>query len=170
MSNNTAFLVGFMGSGKSSILDVLKLNTEINTIDLDDIVLEESEDHIESIEQLFNTYGEEYFRNCEVKAFQKVYKNSNTVLSLGGGSMISPPIKSAVLESDYSFYLKNDFKSLWENIKDSNRPLVSTGKHNVKKIYHERLDTYEQCNNTVDMSKLSFQEACEIIINRLGWI
>ena len=46
MSNNTAFLVGFMGSGKSSILDILKLNTEINTIDLDDIVLEESEDHI----------------------------------------------------------------------------------------------------------------------------
>jgi shikimate kinase len=106
MSNNTAFLVGFMGSGKSSILDILKLNTEINTIDLDDIVLEESEDHIESIEDLFSKYGEEYFRNCEVKAFQKVYQNSNTILSLGGGSMISKPIKSAVLKSDYSFYFK----------------------------------------------------------------
>lgn len=170
MSNNTAFLVGFMGSGKSSILDILKLNTEINTIDLDDIVLEESEDHIESIEDLFIKYGEEYFRNCEVKAFQKVYQNSNTILSLGGGSMISTPIKSAVLKSDYSFYLKNEFKSLWENIKDSNRPLVSTGKHNVKKLYYERLDTYKQCNNTIDMSKRSFQEASEIIINRIGWI
>ena len=44
MSSNTAFLVGFMGSGKSSILNILKLNTEIQTIDLDDIVLSESND------------------------------------------------------------------------------------------------------------------------------
>ena len=69
-----------------------------------------------------------------------------------------------------SFYLKNEFKNLWENIKDSKRPLVSTGKDNVKKIYYERLDTYKQCHNTIDMSKLNFQEASEIIINRLGWI
>ena len=170
MLSNTAFLVGFMGSGKSSILDILKLNPEINTIDLDEIVLQESEHHVENIQDLFNKYGEEYFRNCEVKAFQRVYQNSNTVFSLGGGSMISTPIKSTVLKSDYSFYLKNEFKNLWENIKDSKRPLVSTGKDNVKKIYYERLDTYKQCHNTIDMSKLNFQEASEIIINRLSWI
>ena len=49
MSSNTAFLIGFMGSGKSSILNILKLNTEIHTIDLDDIVLKESKDDLESI-------------------------------------------------------------------------------------------------------------------------
>ena len=98
MSNKTAFLAGFMGSGKSSVLNILKLNTEIHTFDLDDIVLSESKDDIESIEQLFEKYGEEYFRDCELKAFQKIYQNSNTVVSLGGGSMISKPIKSAVLK------------------------------------------------------------------------
>ena len=99
MSNKTAFLAGFMCSGKSSVLNILKLNTEIHTFDLDDIVLSESKDDIESIEQLFEKYGEEYFRDCELKAFQKIYQNSNTVVSLGGGSMISKPIKSAVLKS-----------------------------------------------------------------------
>ena len=84
MSNKTAFLAGFMGSGKSSVLNILKLNTEIHTFDLDDIVLSESKDDIESIEQLFEKYGEEYFRDCELKAFQKIYQNSNTVVSLGG--------------------------------------------------------------------------------------
>ena len=69
-----------MGSGKSSILNILKLNTEIHTIDLDDIVLKESKDDLESIEQLFEKHGEEYFRDCEVKAFQKIYQNPNTVI------------------------------------------------------------------------------------------
>ena len=170
MSSNTAFLVGFMGSGKSSILNILKLNTEIHTIDLDDIVLSESKDDLESIEQLFEKHGEEYFRDCEVKAFQKIYQNPNTVVSLGGGSMISKPIKSAVLKSEHTFYLKNEFENLWENIKDSKRPLVSTGKDNVMKIYLERLHTYKHCKNTIDMSKHSLQEASEIIINRLGWV
>ena len=128
MSSNTAFLVGFMGSGKSSILNILKLNTEIHTIDLDDFVLSESKDDLESIEQLFEKHGEEYFRDCEVKAFQKIYQNPNTVVSLGGGSMISSPIKSAVLKSERAFYLKNEFENLWKNIKDSKRPLVTTGK------------------------------------------
>ena len=123
MSSNTAFLVGFMGSGKSSILNILKLNTEIHTIDLDDIVLKESKDDLESIEQLFEKHGEEYFRDCEVKAFEKIYQNSNTVVSLGGGSMISSPIKSAVLKSEHTFYLKNEFENLWKNIKDSKTDL-----------------------------------------------
>ena len=135
MSSNTAFLVGFMGSGKSSILNILKLNTEIHTIDLDDIVLSESKDDLESIEQLFEKHGEEYFRDCEVKAFQKIYQNPNTVISLGGGSMISSPIKSEVLKSEHTFYLKNEFENLWKNIIDSKRPLVASGKDNVMKIY-----------------------------------
>ena len=170
MSSNTDFLVGFMGSGKSSILNILKLNTEIHTIDLDDIVLKESRDDLESIEQLFEKHGEEYFRDCEVKAFQKIYQNPNTVISLGGGSMISSPIKSEVLKSEHTFYLKNEFENLWKNIEDSKRPLVSSGKDNVMKIYLERLDTYKHCKNTIDMTIHSLQEASEIIINRLGWI
>ena len=170
MSSNTAFLVGFMGSGKSSILNILKLNTEIHTIDLDDIVLRESKDDLESIQQLFEKHGEEYFRDCEVKAFQKIYQNPNTVISLGGGSMISSPIKSEVLKSEHTFYLKNEFENLWKNIEDSKRPLVSSGKDNVMKIYLERLDTYKHCKNTIDMTIHSLQEASEIIINRLGWI
>ena len=84
--------------------------------------------------------------------------------------MTSSHIKAVVVKSDHAFYLKNEFNNLWENIKNSKRPLVSTGKDNVKKIYHERLDTYKQCKNTIDMSAQNLQEASEAIINRLGWI
>tara|TARA_B110000495_G_scaffold46904_1_gene38937 strand:+ start:671 stop:1183 length:513 start_codon:yes stop_codon:yes gene_type:complete len=170
MSSNTAFLVGFMGSGKSSILNLIKHNSEINTIDLDEAVLRDNKGNAKSIEELFNQYGEEYFRIQEVKAFEEIYKYPNTIISLGGGSMTSSHIKAVVVKSDHAFYLKNEFNNLWENIKNSKRPLVSTGKDNVKKIYHERLDTYKQCKNTIDMSAQNLQEASEAIINRLGWI
>ena len=75
MSSNTAFIVGFMGSGKSSVLDLIKKNTEINTIDLDQAVLEDNTTGVESVEELFNRYGEEYFRIHEVKAFEKIFKS-----------------------------------------------------------------------------------------------
>lgn len=169
MSSNTAFIVGFMGSGKSSVLDLIKKNTEINTIDLDQAVLEDNTTGVESVEELFNRYGEEYFRIHEVKAFEKIFKNSNTVISLGGGSMTSISIKNTVINSDKSFYLENEFKNLWQNIKESNRPLVATGEDNVKKIYQDRLDIYKQCKNTIDMSKLSLEEASEAIVYQLGW-
>jgi hypothetical protein len=36
-------------------------------------------------------------------------------------------------------------------------------------IYHNRLKSYEQCRNIVDMSKHSLQEASKIIVAQLGW-
>ncbi len=38
------------------------------------------------------------------------------------------------------------------------------------KIYNERLDSYEQCKNTIDMSNSSLKEASKLIVSQLGWI
>ncbi len=73
-------------------------------------------------------------------------------------------------QSKQSFYLQNEFINLWENIKNTNRPLVATGIDNVKMIYNERLESYEQCSNTIDMSTTSLQEASKIIVRKLGWV
>lgn len=38
------------------------------------------------------------------------------------------------------------------------------------KIYNERLDSYEECKNTIDMSNSSLKEASKLIVSQLGWI
>ena len=72
MSSNTAFIVGFMGSGKAfeNSQQRYQLGT-INTIDLDEAVLRDNKGNAKSIEELFNQYGEEYFRinKCNAMCF-----------------------------------------------------------------------------------------------------
>ena len=170
MSSNNAFLVGFMGSGKSSILKHISQTTEINTVDLDQVVLNDNSEHVETIEEIFVTHGEKYFRSQEEKSFANIENLSKTLISLGGGSLESTAIRTIVHQSKQSFYLQNEFINLWENIKNTNRPLVATGIDNVKMIYNERLESYEQCSNTIDMSTTSLQEASKIIVRKLGWV
>ena len=67
MSNNTAYLVGFMGSGKSSILQLIQEKTEFNTIDLDDIVEAENSESIENMFKKFGLHKQIYkFKSTEV--------------------------------------------------------------------------------------------------------
>jgi len=166
-TNKTAYVVGFMGSGKSSILKVINQSTNINTVDLDELVVK---DNGESILKIFRNHGEEYFRKKEEESFYKIKNMPETIIFLGGGSLVTDSIRTTIQQSENSFYLQNTFDNLWENIKNSDRPLVNTGKKNVMKIYNERLDSYEQCKNTIDMSNSSLKEASKLIVSQLGWI
>lgn len=68
-TNKTAYVVGFMGSGKSSILKVINQSTNINTVDLDELVVK---DNGESILKIFRNHGEEYFRKKRKSLFIKL--------------------------------------------------------------------------------------------------
>ena len=65
MKQNNIYLVGFMGSGKTSILKKIKQIVNANTIDLDENI----EKKYGSINKIFQTKGEKYFRNIELKTF-----------------------------------------------------------------------------------------------------
>jgi shikimate kinase len=118
---------------------------------------------------MFKKFGEEFFRQEEEKSFIKIQNMPKTIISLGGGSLASDLIRNTVQQSENSFYLKNEFRNLWQYIKNSDRPLVDLGEVEVMNIYHNRLKSYEQCRNIVDMSKHSLQEASKIIVAQLGW-
>ena len=66
MKQNNIYLVGFMGSGKTSILKKIKQMVNANTIDLDENI----EKKYGSINKIFQTQGEKYFRNIELKTFE----------------------------------------------------------------------------------------------------
>ena len=168
MLSNTAFLVGFMGSGKSSILDILKLNPEINTIDLDEIVLQESEHHVENIQDLFNKYGEEYFRNLEKKTSLLEIKKTESVISLGGGAFMNKEIRSMVLNTCCSFWLDLKIKTIEDRIKNTNkRPLLNKKnlRFSLNEIYNNRKDIYNLANHKIDCNKITLVDVVDKIIN-----
>jgi shikimate kinase len=78
------FLCGMMGSGKSSLGKKIASKMHWDFIDLD-ILIEEEEK--KTISEIFKNSGENYFRNIETQALQKIIlSKKNVIVALGGGT------------------------------------------------------------------------------------
>ena len=96
---NLVFL-GMMGSGKSSIGSLVSKNLNINFIDVDYEI--EKKTGLE-VSQIFEKKGEKYFREIEEIETLKILKNTNTVISLGGGAFLNNKIKRKFLITIFHF-------------------------------------------------------------------
>ena len=159
MKQNNIYLVGFMGSGKTSILKKIKQIVNANTIDLDENI----EKKYGSISKIFQTKGEKYFRNIELETFQALPDN-DTVIALGGGSLEVSHILDEVKNSELSFYLKDTFENLWKRISNSERPLVKKGKEEISELYKLRENLYNQSKHIIDIKNKKEKIIAETII------
>lgn len=75
-------LIGFMGSGKTTIGNILAKKLSMNIIDMD---LEIENKFSISISEFFKLYGESYFREKEVELLNELLKKDNIIISTGGG-------------------------------------------------------------------------------------
>lgn len=124
---NKILLVGYMGSGKSTVGRVLAEKLGLLFFDLDTII--ENSEHI-SVKEIFNTKGEIYFRKLEHTVLNKFLlenKDLPYILSLGGGTPCYAN-NHLVLQQDEisSVYLKTSIKALVTRLSSSKnqRPLV----------------------------------------------
>ncbi len=120
-------LIGYMGSGKSSIGKKLSRKLRCNLIDLDDYIVEKEQ---ASVKEIFAAKGEIYFRKREEKYLKELLTiEEDTILSLGGGTPCFGDNMQAVLEAENttSIYLKSSVKSLTDKLilKKSKRPLIA---------------------------------------------
>ena len=75
-------LIGFMGAGKSTISDFLRTVFAMEVVEMDQIIAERQG---MSISDIFETYGEEYFRDLETNLLIEMQSRTNVVISCGGG-------------------------------------------------------------------------------------
>ena len=159
MNRNNVFLVGFMGSGKTAVYKEISPLVNVENFDLD----EEITKNYGSIETIFEKEGESHFRLLEQKEFSTI-PNENCLVALGGGSIENEIILEEIVSSSNAFYLMDNIENLWERIKDSDRPLVRSGKDEVIKLFNKRQSLYEKVLNKIDMSNTTINEASEIVI------
>ena len=81
--NYNIVLIGFMGAGKSTISDFLKTVFAMDIVEMDQIIAERQG---MSISDIFETYGEQYFRDLETNLLIEMQSRSNVVISCGGGT------------------------------------------------------------------------------------
>ncbi len=132
------YIIGMPGSGKSTAAKELAKKLKINFFDLDLIIEEEMQ---MSISQIFNDYGEQYFRQLETKALSSLKKYDKAVVSCGGGIVLKEENK-ALMEDGIVIFLNPPLEDLKIRLKDDTiRPLLKT--NSLDDLYKARFNKYE---------------------------
>ena len=158
-------LIGPMGSGKSSIGKILAKKIDLKFLDIDKLI--EIQEGIK-IKEIFNTKGENYFRDLEVKALKKSLTVQSAVIATGGG-IIQKEVNRLLLKKEKNvFFLDSSVKRQFERTKDSDkRPLLNKG-NNLKvleELYNERLTHYENVSRyQIEMDDKTNEEVIDKII------
>ena len=108
-------ILGFMGSGKSTLGKLIANRLDFNFIDLDDYI-EENEKM--SIPEIFNKKGEQHFRFLETQYLNEILSGQNTVVSLGGGTpCFNNNIKKITTQSK-SLFIDLPFEQLRQALRE----------------------------------------------------
>ena len=158
-------LLGMMGSGKSTIGKFLSKKTNYKFIDIDKEI--ETEKNL-SISNIFEKYGEDYFRKLEKEITLKYINYENVIISLGGGAFLDEQIRKQVLKNSLSIWLNWNAKTLIKRIKNSKkRPIIfSLNENEINELIKERNKTYSKAQIKIDCDNLKKIEIVNYIIKK----
>ena len=160
------FIVGPMGSGKSTVGKIISDELFLNFFDTDDEI--ESRTGA-SIDWIFDLEGEEGFRKRESSILEEMVKQNSIVLSTGGGIILSDSNREMLSSRGTVFYLSTPVSVQIERTsKDKDRPLLKNGdpEEILTRLQKERKDLYESVSDhVIETENKSSQEVASEIIN-----
>ena len=160
------FIVGPMGSGKSTVGKIISDELFLNFFDTDDEI--ESRTGA-SIDWIFDLEGEEGFRKRESSILEEMVKQNSIVLSTGGGIILSDSNREMLSSRGTVFYLSTPISVQIERTsKDKDRPLLKNGDPGeiLTRLQKERKGLYESVSDhVIETENKSSQEVAAEIIN-----
>ncbi|MFC4295372.1 shikimate kinase [Novosphingobium tardum] len=139
-------LVGMMGVGKSTVGRKLAALLRFSFVDAD----EEIEGAAKmTIPEMFETYGETYFRDGERRVIARLIHDAanagGRVIATGGGAFVDPETRALILDEAIAIWLDCDVDTLVERVgRKGNRPLLRQGdpREILTRLRDERAPTY----------------------------
>ncbi len=163
----TIFLVGFMGSGKSTLGKKLAYNLKYDFIDLDAYIEKEEG---RTIKQIFEDDGEDYFRKLERVYLHRIIDKEDVVISTGGGTPCHFDNMDQMNEYGTTIYINMHPKALIPRLQNSKifRPLIEglEGKELLDFVYktlREREGFYHKSHKVItgyNLTAKKIQESC----------
>lgn len=156
------FLIGFMGSGKTTIGRLLSDKLNLTFIDLDhEIEIKEGK----SISEIFSVYGESYFRNLEFEVLKEISRNKNNVISTGGGTFCFRRNSRIIKNNGISIYLESEFEKIMERLteKEKNQRPLLKDINKAKILFEARKKYYSQADITINTDKSEPDEIIRIL-------
>ena len=162
------FLIGPMGSGKSTIGKVLSERLEYDFYDTDKLVEKVVG---KKIKEIFEQNGEQYFRLKESEELDKTRKLKNAVIATGGGIIENEKNRLLLKEEKKVIFLDSSIERQYDRTKESQkRPLLNNGDSMkiLKNLYQKRLSFYQEVSKLkISMDNLTEGKIFEKILDFL---
>lgn len=158
-------LIGFMGSGKSSIGRLLAAKLGFQLVDTDRIIIDR-----EGVEigEIFARHGEPHFRDLETAALRSIAHLNRCVIATGGGIVGREENRELLRGLGFVVWLTASEEVIFERVsRNTRRPLLQTAnpRETVTRLLAERRPLYEAAAAfTIDSTSLAHAEVAEAII------
>ena len=161
-------LVGFMGTGKTTISKQLSKMYGMEIVDMDqEIVVRERM----SIPEIFHNHGEEYFRSLETALLIELQERDNIIISCGGGAAMRERNVAEMKKNGKVVLLTATPETILKRVKNNDdRPLLRGRKTiaGITELMEVRCPKYEAAADIIiETDDKTAEEICKEIMNKI---
>ncbi|MDT0734915.1 shikimate kinase [Staphylococcus chromogenes] len=164
MMNNRhpILLIGFMGSGKTTIGQMLARDLQLDFVDLDAMIVQHEQ---KTIPQIFETFGEEGFRKREYNQLKKQLTSAKIIATGGGIVEFKKSFQLLKSKEITIIWLDAPFQTLYNRVhSDSNRPNAHAKSFSsLKNLYLSRISRY----NEIAFIKVNTDKSLSIVLDEI---
>lgn len=164
-------LVGMMGVGKTSVGRKLASVLRLEFVDADEEIERAAQ---MSIAEMFDQFGEAYFRDGERRVIARMIERGRRVIATGGGAFINPQTRTLILDRAVTVWLDSDIEVLLARVsRKSNRPLLRDGdpREVLTRLKTERESAYAEAQIHVNSGPGPHNRVVDIILKGLdAWL
>lgn len=160
-------LVGMMGAGKSTVGRKLAQLLKLPFADADDEIEQAAR---LSVSEIFESFGEDYFRDGERRVIARLLETGPSVLATGGGAFVQPETRALILAKGIAIWLDSDIATLADRVsRKDTRPLLRGGDATeiIARLKAEREPAYAQAAIKVTSTTGPHGETVDRILQEL---
>lgn len=167
LGSRSVVLVGIMGAGKSTVGRRLAQRLETAFVDADDEIEKAAQ---RSISEIFESFGEAYFREGEKRVISRLMAEGPRVIATGGGAYMNAETRAAIAGGGISVWLKADFDVVMNRVRrKSHRPLLQNPDPEgvMRRLIETRYPVYALADITVQSRDVPHDTIVEEVLEEL---
>lgn len=125
------YLIGFMGTGKSTVGTMLAETLGTKCIEMDELIQKRQQ---MSITEIFDAFGERYFRDLETELLHSLVDEEQIVVSCGGGSVLRNENAEIMKQSGRIILLTASPETVYKRVRDSKTRPILNGHMSIAEI------------------------------------
>ena len=138
-------IVGYMGSGKTTLGRLLARSRGLEFVDLDRAISKKAG---QEIPEIFAEHGEDHFRDLEHEALRGALEGKTPcIVACGGGVVVRPENRAKLRDDVTTVFLREDTDVLYRRTRGPGRPLRAASQEEFDSRYAERLPLYREVSD-----------------------